>query len=482
MNQPASTNPPRDEHQTALELFQANRLSEAESLLVSLTKRRPQDPAVWNTLGVVLVTAGEVELALDAFEQALARGAPPVAGSNLLFALHTAAGVDAQAAFRAIQACSKRITEGIAAKAYPLRRAVDRPLRVGYLWAFDLGSTRYFTHGVLSNHDPGAVTLFGYVASPGMAEVEQNYGRCVAGLRPIAKLDDNAAARLVEQDDLDLLVDLCGHTHRQRLRLLARRVAPVQATWIESFFSTGVEAVDYLITDHLHTPPQSAQRFVERPFRLPTIRLCYTPPSASPEIGPLPALKNGFVTLGNFNHLSKLNREVTAVWASILKAIPRSRLILKWRSLEDAGTRDRIARRFAQHGIGADRLELRGHSEHAEMLAQYSEIDLALDPFPYNGGLTTCEAMWMGVPVLCLRGQQIISRQSAAVSRAAGVEGFTADDMTGYGQLAVAWSRDVERLAAVRAGLRERVAGSPLCDAVGCTRDLEQAYRFMVGV
>jgi predicted O-linked N-acetylglucosamine transferase (SPINDLY family) len=435
---------------------------------------------VWNTLGVVLVTAGEVELAMNAFEQAIARGAPPVSGSNLLFALHTAAGVDAQAAFRAIQTCTKRITEGVTAKAHPLRSVAGRPLRVGYLWAYDLNSTRYFTHSVLLSHDPAAVTLLGYVASPEMAEVEQNYGRHFAGLRPIAKLDDNAAARLMEQDELDLLVDLCGHTHRQRLRLLARRVAPVQATWIESFFSTGVEAVDYLITDHLHTPPGTAQRFVEAPFRLPTIRFCYTPPSA-PDVGPLPAVANGFVTLGSFNHLSKLNREVTAVWASILKTIPKSRLILKWRSLEDPGTRDRIARRFAQHGVAADRLDLRGHSEHAEMLAQYNEIDLALDPFPYNGGLTTCEALWMGVPVLCLRGQEIISRQSAAVSRAAGVEGFTADDLAGYTQLALAWSRDLERLAAVRAGLRETLARSPLCDALRCTRDLEQAYRFMVG-
>lgn len=481
MNPPSATKP-RDEHERALELFQANRLSEAEALLVPLTKRRPNDPAVWNTLGVVLVAAGEVELAVGAFEQAMARNAPAVAGGNLLFAAHTVAGVDPEAAFRCVLACGRRYSEGLAPAPRGPRRPPGRPLRVGYLCAFDLNSTRQFAHGILSHHDPAAVTLFGYLNSAAVAEVQEQYGRYFSALRPILSLDDDAAARVIEQDDLDLLVDLCGHTHRQRLRLLARRVAPVQATWIESFFSTGVEAIDYLITDHLHTPPAAAQRFLETPFRLPTIRLCYTPPGESPEVGPLPAAKNGFVTFGNFNHLSKLNREVTAVWASIVKAIPGSRLVLKWRSLEDPGTRDRIARRFAQHGVGADRLDLRGHSEHAAMLAEYNGIDVALDPFPYNGGLTTCEAMWMGVPVLCLRGQQIISRQSAAVSRAAGVEGFTGDDLTGYGQLAVAWSRDLERLAAVRAGLRERVAGSPLCDAVGCTRDLEEAYRFMVGV
>jgi predicted O-linked N-acetylglucosamine transferase (SPINDLY family) len=474
--------PPQNDHQRALELFQANRLSEARALLVPLTRSQAHDPAVWNTLGVVLVAAGEVELAITAFEQALARRAPAVAGSNLLFALHTAAGVDPQAAFRAIQVCSQRIAEGVTPRVYPARRVSGRPLRVGYLWAADLSSTRYFTRGVLANHDPAAVSLYGYVASPGIAEVQQTFGPYFAGLRSVFNVDDNAAAALVEQDDLDLLVDLCGHTHRQRLRLLARRVAPVQATWIESFFSTGIAAVDYLITDMVHTPPLGRQGFTEIPFRLPRIRLCYAPPMQSPEVGPLPARANGCFTFGSFSHLSKLNREVVDLWAKILQDVPRARLILKWRSLEDAGVRDRLRARFEQHGIAADRLKFRGHVEHAAMMAEYHEIDLALDPFPYNGGLTTCEALWMGVPVLTVRGEQIISRQTAALSHTVGLEGFTADDLAGYRQLAVAWSRDLERLEAVRAGLRSAVAQSPLCDAAGCTRELEQAYRMMVGV
>jgi predicted O-linked N-acetylglucosamine transferase (SPINDLY family) len=477
MSQP----PTKNEHDRALELFQAHRLSEARALLVPLTRSHGHDPAVWNTLGVVLVAAGEVELAIHAFEQAIARRAPAVAGSNLLFAMHTAAGIDAQAAFRCIQACAKRSAEGVTPKTYPVRRVSGRPLRVGYLWAFDLSSTRFFTREVLANHDPAAVSLFGYVASPGMAEVEQTFGRYFSGLRSVFNVDDNAAAAMIEQDDLDLLVDLCGHTHRQRLRLLARRVAPVQATWIESFFSTGIPAVDYLITDLLHTPPQGRQAFTEIPFRLPRIRLCYAPPASAPEVGPLPALKNGFLTFGSFSHLSKLNRDVVNLWGRILCDVPNARLILKWRSLEDAGVRQRVLQRFAELGVSADRLELRGHVEHAAMMAEYNDLDLALDPFPYNGGLTTCEALWMGVPVLALRGEQIISRQTAAISHAVGQTDFIADDPDEYRRLAVAASRDLERLQTVRAGLRDAVARSPLCDAAACTRDLEQAYRMMVG-
>jgi predicted O-linked N-acetylglucosamine transferase (SPINDLY family) len=473
---------PKNDHDRALQLFLAHRLSEAQSLLVPLTRSFPNDPAVWNTLGVILVAAGEVEQAIDAFQAALALGAPAVAGSNLLFAVHTVADIGPAPAFRCVKDCAGRIIEGVRPKRYAAQPVSGRPLRVGYLWAFDLSSTRFFTRSVLVNHDPAAVSLYGYVSSPGIEEVQQTFGRYFAGLRSVFRVDDNATAAMIEQDHLDLLVDLCGHTHRQRLRVLARRVAPVQATWIESFFSTGVPAVDYLITDPLHTPPLGPQGFTELPFRLPRIRLCYAPPDYAPPVGPLPALKNGHVTFGSFNHLNKLNRDVVFHWAAILREVPSARLILKWRSLEDAGVRQRVVQRFAEQGVAAERLELRGHVEHAAMMAEYNEIDLALDPFPYNGGLTTCEALWMGVPVLAVRGDQIISRQTAAISETVGVEDFVADNLEEYRRLAVCWSRDLERLARVRAGLREAVARSPLCDAAGCTRDLEEAYRLMAGV
>jgi protein O-GlcNAc transferase len=477
MNQPT----PKDDHDRALQLFQAHRLSEAQALLVPLTRRFPNDPAVWNTLGVVLVAAGEAEQAINAFEMALSRRAPPVAGSNLLFAVHTVAGIDPRAAFRCVHGCASRIAEGVTPRSYAPRPVTGRPLRVGYLWAADLSSTRYFTRSVLAHHDPAAVSLYGYVSSPGIEEMQQTFGQHFHSLRSVFQVDDNAAAMLIEQDDLDLLVDLCGHTHRQRLRVLARRVAPVQATWIESFFSTGLRTVDYLITDLMHTPPATRQGFTEMPFRLPRIRLCYAPPPYAPEVGPLPALKNGHVTFGSFSHLSKLNRDVVFHWAAILREVPGARLILKWRSLEDPGVRQRVVQRFAAQGVAAERLELRGHVEHAAMMAEYNEIDLALDPFPYNGGLTTCEALWMGVPVLAVRGDQIISRQTAAIAQTVGADAFVADDLAEYRQLAVRWSRDLERLAHVRAGLRDAVARSALCDAVGCTRELEAAYRLMVG-
>jgi predicted O-linked N-acetylglucosamine transferase (SPINDLY family) len=324
------------------------------------------------------------------------------------------------------------------------------------------------------------VQVHGYLASPDAAEVERVYGHRFAAIRPIAGLDDEAAFRVILADDLDLLVDLCGHAHRQRMRLLARRPAPALATCLESFYSTGLPTIDYLLSDLSHSPPQTRQRFTEAVLRLTRTRLCYTPPRA-PDVGRLPARSRGHVTFGSFNHLVKVNRQVVSAWSAILRAMPGSRLILKWSSFADAGVRERVARRFRDLGITADRLELRDASGHFDMMAEYNEVDIALDPFPHNGGLTTCEALWMGVPVLCLRGEQIVSRQSSSIWQAVGLTTFIADDLPGYVSLAVSWARDHNRLEEVRANLRPLMASSPLCDAVGFTRDLEGAYRFMTG-
>lgn len=472
-----------DDHSLALEMLRENRLSEAEELLTRLTRERPRDGAVWNTLGTLLVTCGEAELAINAFEKASACGVPPTGESNLLFALHTAPGIDAEGALRRIVKCGERFSAG----ALPLPRRVrdidpDRRLRIGYLCAFDLGSTRYFAHNVFHNHDSSSFETFVYLNSPKAEPFIEEYGSLVDSVRSIYKLDDEKTALLIWQDDLDLLVDLCGHAERQRLSVLARRPAPLQATWIESFFSTGIRKVNYLITDPWHTPVGGRQRFVEQPFRLPVIRLCYTPPSDSRQVGPLPARSCGHITFGSFNHLSKLVRPVTALWSSILQALPDARLILKWRSFDDRGVCERVRKRFASEGIQADRIELRGFSPHAEMLEQYNEIDIALDPFPYNGGLTTCEAMWMGVPVLSLRGDQIISRQSAAISETVGLKRFTADDESEYRELAVNWAGRLDELEALRGTLRDSLLRSPLCDAKRFTSELERAYRMMIGV
>ncbi|HYD32411.1 MAG TPA: TIGR03032 family protein, partial [Azospirillaceae bacterium] len=409
-------------HRGALAAFREGRLGMAEAAVRRTLAVDPWDAAAWNTLGAVLGASGEAEESVEAFRQAVARGRPanPAAHSNLLFALHSVPGFSPEERFHAIRLWARYMEPPHLPSVKRLPRQ-DGPLRVGYVGAFHMASTRRFALDVLRRHDRAQVTPLCYANTPDLATLGPALEGSFDAVRPIHHLDDAAAAALIRSDGVDVLVDLSGHSHWHRLGVFARRAAPVQVTWVESFFSTGLDAMDYLITDIGHSPEGTAQRFTERLLRLPRPRLCYSPPGSAPAVATAPMLKRGHVTFGCFNHVSKLNRAVLALWASILKEVPTARLLLKWSSFADATVAARLRSRFADLGVDPERIELRGFSEHALMLGEYGDVDVALDPFPYNGGLTTCEALWMGVPVVALRGDDIIGRQSATMLEAIGL-------------------------------------------------------------
>jgi predicted O-linked N-acetylglucosamine transferase (SPINDLY family) len=244
----------------------------------------------------------------------------------------------------------------------------------------------------------------------------------------------------------------------------------VIVTWLDYFDTTGLAAVDYLIGDCVSTPQGGRQRFTERVLRLNPCRFCYSPPPYAPPVSDVPGKAKGVVTFGSFNRLSKLTPAVVGVWAEVLGQVPGSRLLLKSRALSDPRTRDRIAAMFGSAGIEADRLDLRGDSAHAQMLAEYGDVDIALDPFPFNGGLTTCEALWMGVPVLALRGGSMISRQSASLLSAGGLDDWIAEDEGDLVLRATQFAGNPDRLAALRRTMRSRLRGSALMDAAAFTR------------
>jgi predicted O-linked N-acetylglucosamine transferase (SPINDLY family) len=285
---------------------------------------------------------------------------------------------------------------------------------------------------------------------------------------------------LVRETRIDILVDLSGHTAFHRLLAFARRPAPVQAEWIGYFHSTGLSSIDYFITDPWTSPAQGGQLFTETPLYLPHTRFCYGPPDYAPEVGPLPARKNGYVTFGSFNRLPKLTDEAVAAWSQILRAVPGSRLVIKSSALSEHLVQSRLLARFAQQGVAADCLDLRTGSNHAELLAEYGDIDIALDTFPFNGGMTTLEALWMGVPVLTLAGETVVSRQSvSALANIGLVEELVFADVAAYIAGAVALASAGERMAALRQQLRPRMAASPLRDAAQFTRDLQALFRRM---
>jgi predicted O-linked N-acetylglucosamine transferase (SPINDLY family) len=281
----------------------------------------------------------------------------------------------------------------------------------------------------------------------------------------------------VRQDGIDILVDLAGHSGANRLMLFARKPAPVQASWLGYPNTTGIAAIDFRITDAIADPPSADALHSETLVRLADGFLCYQPPGDARSVAPLPAFAAGHVTFGSFNNLAKVTPEVVRRWATILGAVPGSRLMLKSHSFADAGTSDRYGGLFAASGIAAERLDLlprilatEGH------LASYHRIDIALDPFPYNGTTTSCEALWMGVPVVTLAGSRHAGRVGASLMSRLGLDALVAADEAAYVATAARLAGDLPALTALRDGLRERMRRSKLCDAAGFAREMEGAF------
>jgi len=261
--------------------------------------------------------------------------------------------------------------------------------------------------------------------------------------------------------------------------MFAWKPAPVQVSWLGYFATTGVPGMDYLIADPWSLPESEEAYFTEKIWRLPETRLCFTAPDVNVDVSALPALSKGYITFGCFNNLTKINGDVIALWARVLVAVPSSRLFLKTKQLMDASVKQDIIERFASRGIGVDRLILEGFDPRAAYLAAYNQVDIALDPFPFPGGATTAESLWMGVPVLTLSGERFLSRQGIGLLMNAGLPEWIAKDVDDYVARAVGHAGDLQYLAKLREGLRQRVLASPLFDAPRFAQYFEEALRGM---
>jgi protein O-GlcNAc transferase len=294
----------------------------------------------------------------------------------------------------------------------------------------------------------------------------------------IDSMTDVALTEAVRALGIDILIDLGGHGDAGRMTACAHRLAPVQIKWVGmQTHSTGLPEMDWFLTDRWETPEGFEPFYSERLLRLPDGYVCYSPPPHAPDVVPLPALANGSVTFGCFNNLAKITPRVIATWATILRRVPEARLVLKTHQLSDGETAERFRAAFADHAIDAHRLEMRGSSGHRAFMGEYGDIDIVLDPFPYSGGLTTCEALWMGVPTIALPGEFFAARHSASHMSNAGLADWVAGSVEAYVEMAVARAGDIQALAALRAGLREKVRRSPLCDAPRFGRNLGAALR-----
>jgi protein O-GlcNAc transferase len=365
---------------------------------------------------------------------------------------------------------------------YVNEKTFNRRLKVGYVSPdFRRHSVACFIEPVLTGHNREHFEIFCYSLVSGGDDVTDRLRGHADQWRSIAGMSDEKAAELIREDGIDILVDLAGHTANNRILVFARKPAPVQANWIGYPATTGLSAMDYKIADG-HTDPSgmTEQFYTEKLIRMPESFLCYLPDREGPEADDLPVFSAGHITFGSFNNFAKVSPEVIELWTTVLKTIPSSRLVMKARSFSDRSTREYAMEKFVHRGISSGRLEfLPPEPSTREHLRLYNRIDIGLDTFPYNGTTTTCEALWMGVPVITLAGDTHASRVGVSLLTNAGLPELIAETIEEYVSIAVDLAGNLKRLQILRESLRGTMAYSALTDAKRFTSALESRYREM---
>ena len=461
------------------------RLEEATAAYLQALGFNPEFAEIHNNLGNALKDQGHPDEAIAAYRRTIQLKPDSAdAHSNLLLDLHYLPGFEPEELFR-----EHRRWEEI--QSLPLAKFIgrhgndrnpERRLRIGYVSPdFREHPVAFFLESLLAAHDRGQVEVFCYADVLREDTVTKRFHQHTAQWRKIAGMKDEQAADLIRTDGIDILVDLAGHTARNRLLVFARKPAPIQVTYLGYCDTTGLRAMDYRLTDALADPPGTTEHLhSEQLVRLPDTAWCFRPSDAASAVGTLPVLHSGHITFGCFNVRPKITDEALALWSGLLAKVPGSRLLLKALGFEEASGRLRMHASLKKAGITPERVELVGRIPTlAEHLALYNRMDIALDTFPYNGTTTTCEALWQGVPVVTLAGHTHASRVGVSLLSNVGLAELVAHSPEEYVKVAVALAANVSRLAELRSTLRERMAASPLMDAPRFTRNVEHAYREM---
>jgi predicted O-linked N-acetylglucosamine transferase (SPINDLY family) len=461
----------------------ADRFQEAADRFRTALAIDPNLAEAENGLASALRDLGHVDAAIEAARRALRlRPDDRDVHSQLLFTLLHSPEIAPQQVFEEHREWARRHAAGLrsVSETHSNSREPGRRLRIGYVSGdFRHHSIAQFFEPVLARHDFSALDIFCYSNLAHADETTERLRSSAAHWREIAPLDDESVAELIRSDEIDILVDLSGHTRYNRLLVFARRPAPVQATWLGYMNTTGLDTIDYRITDARASPegPLDALHS-ERLVRLPDSQWCYQPPPGCPEVTIPPAVREGKpVTFGAFSSLAKIGPRVIALWCKLLERLPDARLLIVGLGLESI--REEYLSRFTARGIAPGRIELRAFQSFLDYLAMHADADAILDTFPYTGGTTTCHALWMGVPVVSLAGESAPSRGGASLLGTIGLEELVADTPEQYLDKACSLAGDLGRLSTLREGMRARMSASPLMDTARFTRHLEQAYRSM---
>jgi protein O-GlcNAc transferase len=468
-----------------LALTRLGRFDEAIASFRTAIDNEPQTAAAHNNLGNALKDQNDLEGAIASYRNALAvQSDYAMAYSNLLLALNYLPGISQLELFQAALQF-ERTQAGDVSQGQPSfrnSREKGRVLRIGYVSPdFRVHSVAHFMRKLIGAHNRDQVEVFCYANVIKQDEITSElHAQADHWLSIVGMTDEDVADRIREQR-IDILVDLAGHTAGNRLAVFARKPAPVQVTWLGYPATTGLAGMDYRLTDAIADPPGAADQWhAEKLIRLPHGFLCYQTDESRPTVAACPRLEQGHITFGSFNSLPKLTPDVVRIWSRILKATPGARLILKAKAFVHAPTRARYVQEFRQQGVAPDRLDLLGLIPgRGSHLSMYSGIDIGLDPFPYNGTTTTCEALWMGVPVICLRGDRHAGRVGASIMHQVDLPELVADSEDDYVDRACSLAADGERLVMLRDTLRPKMRASGLMNTEQFSRSLEKAYRIM---
>jgi protein O-GlcNAc transferase len=462
-------------------------MGQIDEAIVQFQKSVQLDPTyadAYCNIGSAYASVAENHRAIEAFRQTL-NVKPDFAavGSNLLMCTLSPPDISREQVLTEHVDWARR-------HALPLRnqlvrwnndRSPHRRLKIAYISPdFREHSVRYFIEPILRMHDKASFEVHCYAAGRRRDEVSDHLAGLTDAWHPIADLSDRQLAETIRADQIDILIDLAGHTSDNRLMAFALKPAPVQVTYLGYPMTTGLGTIDYRLTDNICDPPGSDAFYTEKLVRLPNAFFVYGDNPSKPFNPILPADRNGYFTFGSFNSYTKFNDQTLSSWANILRQVPNSRMLIKAKPIDNPSTRAKLLNFFTSQGIAIDRLDLRSWvtlPEHFQLLS--STIDLMLDTFPYNGHTTSCQALWMGVPIVTRSGDTFRSSVGRTILHNLAMDDFVAESGEQYEQIAIAKATDLDRLRAARPTLRDRLAGSPLCDATTFTRNLEYAYRQM---
>ena len=460
-------------------LHKLNKHQESIKSYEKVIEINPIYAAAYYNLGNALSVLGEFKKAISYYQRAINSEKNHIfAYNNMLFTLLYLEDADPKFCLsqaKEFRSSLKLINDDLLQK----YRFDTKPkkLRVGFV-SGDLREhpVGFFLLNTIKNLKNKNLELFAYSNYKIKDKINIKLKSHFTNWREIESQSNMDVINIIRKDKIHILIDLSGHSDKNRLPIFINKPAPIQATWISYPGTTGIPEIDYIIGDQFVTPENESKHFAEKIFRLPNMWLSFTPPDFDVKISELPAIKNRYITFGSFNHLSKINKKVIFLWSKILKSVPNSKIFLKTKQLNDIYLKKKIIDEFKKNGIDLNSIILEGGSPRNELLDSYNKVDIALDPFPYSGGVTSLEAIWMGVPVLTKKGFRFVSHTTESINHNSGMSDWVANNENDYVEKAIKFSDNLKLLTKINKNLRQTALKSPLFDSTVFAEQLNNAF------